>query len=37
MALVFVDELLAVAAVGVWGGDHDPQWLVVWVLPLVAI
>ncbi|KRC52943.1 MULTISPECIES: DUF2568 domain-containing protein [unclassified Nocardioides] len=37
MALVFVDELLAVAAFGVWGGHHDPQWLLVWLLPLVAM
>jgi hypothetical protein len=35
--LVFVDELLAVAAFGVWGWQHDPSWLLVWALPLVAV
>lgn len=37
LALVFVDELLAVAAFGVWGAHHDPAWLLVWLLPLVAV
>ena len=37
LALVFVDELLAVAAFGVWGWDNDPRWLLVWLLPLVAM
>ncbi|MCR1784694.1 YrdB family protein [Nocardioides carbamazepini] len=37
LALVFVDELLAMAAFGVWGWDHDPRWLLVWVLPIVAM
>ncbi|MEP9361766.1 DUF2568 domain-containing protein [Nocardioides sp. CN2-186] len=37
LALVFVDELLAVAAFGVWGWAHDPRWLLVWLLPLVAM
>jgi hypothetical protein len=35
--LVFVDELLAVAAFGVWGWDNDPRWLLVWLLPVVAM
>ena len=35
--LVFVDEVLAVAAFGVWGWQHDPRWLWVWLLPLVAM
>jgi hypothetical protein len=37
LALVFLDELLAVAAFGVWGWAHDPRWLLVWLLPLVAM
>jgi hypothetical protein len=37
LALVFVDELLAMAAFGVWGWDHDPRWLLVWLLPLAAM
>jgi hypothetical protein len=37
LALVFVDELLAVAAFGVWGWDNDPRWLLVWLLPAVAM
>ncbi|MDQ6523026.1 YrdB family protein [Nocardioides sp. LHD-245] len=37
LALVFVDELLAVAAFGIWGWDHDPRRLLVWVLPIVAM
>ena len=37
LALVFVDELLAVTAFGVWGWAHDPRWLLVWVLPLIAM
>lgn len=36
LALVFVDEVLAVAAFGVWGWHHSPRWLLVWLLPLVA-
>jgi hypothetical protein len=36
LALVFVDELLAVAAFGVWGWAQDARWLWVWLLPLVA-
>jgi Protein of unknown function (DUF2568) len=37
LGLVFLDELLAVAAFGVWGWAHDPRWLLVWLLPLVAV
>ena len=37
LALVFLDELLAVAAFGVWGWHHDPRWLLVWALPLLAM
>ncbi|GAA1516365.1 YrdB family protein [Nocardioides humi] len=37
LALVFVDELLAVAAFGVWGWHHDPRWLLVWLLPVAGM
>ncbi|MBZ5737365.1 DUF2568 domain-containing protein [Nocardioides mangrovi] len=37
LTLVFVDELLAVAAYGVWGWQQDPRWLLVWLLPLLAM
>lgn len=37
LALVFLDELLAVAAFGVWGWDRDPRWLLVWLLPIAAM
>lgn len=37
LALVFVDELLAMAAFGIWGWQHDPRWLLVWLLPLAAM
>ncbi|TNM50167.1 DUF2568 domain-containing protein [Nocardioides albidus] len=37
LTLVFVDELLAMAAVGIWGWDRDPRWLLVWLLPLAAM
>ena len=37
LALVFVDEILAMVAFGVWGWDHDPRWLLVWLLPLAAM
>jgi uncharacterized protein DUF2568 len=37
LALVFVDELLVVAAFGVWGWGLDGRWLWVWLLPLVAM
>lgn len=36
LVLVFVDELLAMAAFGVWGWEHDPRWLLVWLLPVIA-
>ena len=36
LLLVFVDELLAIAAFGVWGWRHEPRWLLVWLLPVVA-
>lgn len=37
LALVFLDELLVMAAFGVWGWDRSPAWLLVWLLPLVAM
>lgn len=37
LALVFVDELLAMAAFGVWGWEREPRWLLVWLLPLAAM
>ncbi|MBB3040929.1 DUF2568 domain-containing protein [Nocardioides sp. LMS-CY] len=37
LLLVFVDEILAVAAFGAWGWQQSPQWLLVWLLPLVAM
>jgi hypothetical protein len=37
LSLVFVDELLAVAAFAVWGWDQDARWLLVWLLPLAAM
>ncbi len=37
LSLVFLDELLAMAALGVWGWAHDPRWLLVWLLPLLGM
>ena len=37
LALVFVDELLVMAAFGVWGWQASPGWLLVWLLPLLAM
>ena len=37
LTLVFVDELLAMAALGVWGWQQEPRWLLVWLLPAVAM
>lgn len=37
LLLVFVDELLAVAALGIWGWHHEPRWLLVWLLPVAAV
>lgn len=37
LALVFLDELLVVAAYGVWGWSVSPTWLLVWLLPLLAM
>lgn len=37
LALVFLDELLVMAAFGVWGWSASPGWLLVWLLPLAAM
>ena len=37
LGLVFLDELLAMAAFGVWGWQASPAWLLVWLLPLLAM
>jgi hypothetical protein len=37
LSLVFVDELLAMAAFGVWGWQAPARWLLVWLLPLAAM
>ena len=37
LAAVFADELVAMAAFGVWGWQADPRWLLVWLLPLLAM
>ncbi len=37
LGLVFLDELLAMAAFGVWGWQSSPAWLLVWLLPLLAM
>ena len=37
LALVFLDELLAMAAFGVWARGTSPAWLLVWLLPLLAM
>jgi hypothetical protein len=37
LGLVFLDELLAMTAFGVWGWQASPRWLLVWLLPLLAM
>ena len=37
LTLVFVDEVLAMAAFGIWGWQASPRWLLVWLLPLLAM
>jgi Protein of unknown function (DUF2568) len=36
LALVFASEVLALIAFGMWGWDHSPRWLLVWLLPLLG-
>ena len=37
LSLVFLDELLAMAAFGVWGRQASPAGLLVWLAPLLAV
>ena len=37
LLLVFVDEVLALVALGYWGRHLDPAWLWIWALPLVGM
>jgi hypothetical protein len=37
LTLVFVDELLAMAAFGIYGWSTSARWLLVWLLPLLAM
>ena len=37
LALVFVDELLAMAGLGSYGWSASPRWLLVWLLPLLGM
>jgi hypothetical protein len=38
LGLVFLDELLAIAALGIWGWQvGSPRWLLVVLLPLLAM
>ena len=37
LALVFLDELLVMAAFGAWGWSASPRLLLVWLLPLLAM
>jgi hypothetical protein len=37
LALVFLDELLAMAGLGVYGWSTSARWLLVWLLPLLGM
>jgi hypothetical protein len=37
LSFVFLDELLAMVAFGVWGRQASPSWLLVWLAPLIAL
>jgi hypothetical protein len=37
LALVFLDELLAMAGLGVYGWSAPARWLLVWLLPAVGM
>ncbi len=37
LALVFLDELLAMAGLGVYGWSTPARWLLVWLLPLLGM
>ena len=36
LTLVFASEVVALVAFGLWGWEHSPRWLLVWLLPLVG-
>jgi FtsH-binding integral membrane protein len=36
LTLVFVSEVVALVAFGMWGWDHSPRWVLVWLLPAVG-
>jgi len=37
LALVFLDELLAMAGLGVYGWSTSARWLLAWLLPLLGM
>jgi hypothetical protein len=37
LALVFLDELLTMAGLGVYGWSTSARWLLVWLLPLLGM
>jgi hypothetical protein len=37
LALVFVDELLAMAGLGVYGWSTSARWMLVWLLPALGM
>ena len=37
LALVFLDELLAMAGLGVYGWSTPARWLLVWLLPAMGM
>jgi hypothetical protein len=37
LGLVFVDELLAMTGLGVYGWSTPARWLLVWLLPLLGM
>lgn len=37
LAAVFLDEILAMAALGLVGWSASPRWLLTWALPLLAM
>ena len=37
LSLVFLDELLAMAGLGVYGWSTSARWLLVWLLPLLGM
>ena len=37
LALVFLDEVIALIAFALWGYDQDPWWIWVWLLPVAGM